>query len=53
MKYQFYQSDRLNLDHVSEIKEVRSYNQFIKRYKTDNIGIGFGQPNEEGCIFQS
>lgn len=51
MKYQFYQSDRLNLDHVSEIKEVRSYNQFIKRYKTDNIGIGFGQPNEEGCIF--
>jgi hypothetical protein len=42
--------DRLNLDHVPEIKEVRSFKQFIQRYKTPKLGVGFGNPSTE-CIF--
>ena len=50
MKFQFIRPDRLNLDHVPEIKEVRPYKQFIQRYKTPELGIGFGNPSTE-CIF--
>jgi hypothetical protein len=42
--------DRLNLDHVPEIKKVRSFKQFIQRYKTPELGVGFGNPSTE-CIF--
>ena len=50
MKLQFMRPDRLNLDHVPEIKEVRSFKQFIQRYKTPELGVGFGNPSTE-CIF--
>ena len=50
MKYQFYQSDRMNLDHVSQIKEVRPFKQFIQRYKTPDVGVAFGKPGTK-CIF--
>ena len=50
MKFQFIRPDRLNLDHIPEIKEVRPYKQFIQRYKTPELGIGFGKPSTE-CIF--
>ncbi len=50
MKFQFHNSDRLNLDHVPQIKDVRSFKQFIQRHKTPNVGVAFGLPGTE-CIF--
>lgn len=50
MKFQFIRPDRLNLDHVPQIKEVRKYKEFIERYKIPELGIGFGKPSTE-CIF--
>jgi len=52
MKFQFSNSDRLNLDHVPQIKEVRPFKQFIQRHKTTDVGVAFGDPGTESqCIF--
>lgn len=50
MKLQFIRPDRLNLDHIPEIKEVRPFKQFIQRYKTPKLGVGFGKPSTESIF---